>query len=185
MVVAVNVSTAQLRQGSLPSVIKCVLEETGLAPQYLELEITETLLLTRNDEMTAQMVRLREMGLRLALDDFGTGYSSFSYARRFRFDKLKVDGSFVRALSGDNNDARITSAIISMGKLLNMKVIAECVETEEQMDFLRSHGCDEIQGYHFSRPLSAAAFAEKLRSHQSSDSHIIPLLLERRLLATH
>jgi diguanylate cyclase (GGDEF)-like protein len=164
LVVAVNVSAIQLRHGSLPAAIKCVLEETGLAPKYLELEITESLLLTRSDEITAQMVKLREMGLSLALDDFGTGYSSFSYARRFRFDKLKVDGSFIQSLCVNENDAHITAAIIGMGKILNMKVIAECVETEDQVDFLRSHGCDEVQGYHFGRPVSAAIFAEKFRS---------------------
>ena len=107
------------------------------------------------------------MGLGLALDDFGTGYSSFSYVRRFRFDKLKVDGSFVKALPVDKNDAQIATAIISIGKILNMKVIAECVETEEQLHFLRAHGCDEMQGYYFSRPLSTSAFAEKVRSHGS------------------
>jgi EAL domain-containing protein (putative c-di-GMP-specific phosphodiesterase class I) len=170
-VVAVNVSAVQLLQGYLPSVIQRVLDETGLAPQYLELEITESMLLARDEQITAQMVKLREMGLSLALDDFGTGYSSFSYIRRFRFDKLKVDGTFVKALIADQNDARITAAIISMGKILNMKVIAECVETEEQLHFLRSHGCDEMQGYYFSRPLSTSAFAEKCRS-----NHFLPLI---------
>ena len=166
LVIAVNVSAGQLCQGYLPTVIQRVLDETGLAPRYLELEITESLLLTRDDQITAQMVRLREMGLRLALDDFGTGYSSFSYVRRFRFDKLKVDGSFVKSLISDTNDAQIATAIISIGKILNMKVIAECVETEEQLEFLRAHGCDEMQGYYFSRPLSVSAFARKCRSHR-------------------
>jgi len=164
----VNVSAVQLLRGYLPAVIKRVLDESGLAPQYLQLEITESMLLTRDDQITAQMVKLREMGLSLALDDFGTGYSSFSYVRHFRFDKLKIDGSFVRALIADKNDAQITTAIISIGKILNMKVIAECVETEAQLDFLRSHGCDEMQGYYFSRPLSASAFAEMCRSNHSS-----------------
>jgi len=168
VVVAVNVSAVQLLRGYLPAVIKRVLDESGLAPQYLQLEITESMLLTRDDQITAQMVKLREMGLSLALDDFGTGYSSFSYVRHFRFDKLKIDGSFVRALIADKNDAQITTAIISIGKILNMKVIAECVETEAQLDFLRSHGCDEMQGYYFSRPLSASAFAEMCRSNHSS-----------------
>jgi diguanylate cyclase (GGDEF)-like protein len=167
LVIAVNVSAGQLCQGHFPSLIQRVLDETGLAPRYLELELTESLLLTCDDQTTAQMVRLKEMGLSLALDDFGTGYSSFNYVRRFRFDKLKVDGSFVKALMADKNDAQIATAMISMGKILNMKVLAECVETEEQFEFLRAHGCDEMQGYYFSRPLSTPAFAEKVRSHGS------------------
>ncbi len=167
LVIAVNVSAGQLCQGYFPSVIQRVLDQTGLAPRYLELELTESLLLTRDDQITAQMVKLKEMGLSLALDDFGTGYSSFSYVRRFRFDKLKVDGSFVKALIADKNDAQIATAIISMGKILNMKVLAECVETKEQFEFLRAHGCDQMQGYYFSRPLSTTAFVEKVRSHGS------------------
>ena len=184
LVVAVNVSAVQLRQGSLHAIIKRVLDETGLAPQYLELEITESLLLTRGDEVAAQMLSLREMGLRLALDDFGTGYSSFSYMRRFRFDKLKIDGSFVRALNVDPKDTEITASIIGVGKILKMEVIAECVETKEQVEFLRSFGCDHIQGYYFSRPLSAAAFMDKARSHQASGASLIHSLPQRGLVET-
>ena len=167
MTIAVNVSAVQLRQGYLPAVIRRVLEETRLAPECLELEITESFLLTRDDQITEQMVKLREMGVSLALDDFGSGYSGFSYVRRFRFDKLKVDGSFVKGLTIDKSDAQIATAIISMGKILNMKVIAECVEIEEQLEFLRSIGCDEMQGYLFSRPLGATAFADKYRLNHS------------------
>jgi EAL domain-containing protein (putative c-di-GMP-specific phosphodiesterase class I) len=110
---------------------------------------------------------LRELGLRMAIDDFGTGYSSFAYLRRFRFDRLKIDGSFVQALNTGPNDAEITAGIIGLGKNLKMELIAECVETAEQLETLRSLGCDQIQGYYFSRPLSAAAFAEMVRSHSA------------------
>lgn len=168
VVVAVNVSGVQLRQGCLPTTIKRLLEETGLAPQHLALEITESVLLPGDDQIAAQMLKLKEMGLSLALDDFGTGYSSFAYMRRFRFDKLKVDGSFVKALTTSQTDAQITSAIIGMGKILDMKVIAECVETGDELDFLRTHGCDEMQGYYFSRPLGTCEFAEINQSVGSS-----------------
>jgi diguanylate cyclase (GGDEF)-like protein len=162
---AVNISAVQFRDGSLPGTIKKVLAETGLAPEYLELEITESLLLNHDEKIVSQMRALRELGLRMAIDDFGTGYSSFAYLRRFRFDRLKIDGSFVQALNTGPNDAEITAGIIGLGKNLKMELIAECVETEEQLETLRALGCDQIQGYFFSRPLSAAAFAEMVRSH--------------------
>ena len=168
LTMAVNVSAVQVRHGSLLMTIKDILNETGLAPEYLELETTESLLLTRDSEVTSQMSGLRNLGLRMAIDDFGTGYSSFSYVRRFRFDKLKIDGSFVQNLTVDPSDTEIVSGIISFGATLQMEVIAECVESKEQVEILRSLGCDQIQGYYFSRPLGAAAFGEMLRSHTAS-----------------
>ena len=105
------------------------------------------------------------MGLTLAIDDFGTGYSSFNYLRQFRVGKLKIDRSFIRDVATNPNDAAITAAIISMAKSLNLKVIAEGVEDEAQMSFLRAHQCDEIQGYYFSRPLTVDKVADKLRGH--------------------
>ncbi len=127
------------------------------------MEITESLLLDRDEKMASQMRALRDLGLRMAIDDFGTGYSSFAYLRRFRFDSLKIECSFVQALNTGPNDAEITAGIIALGKILKMELIAECVETKEQLETLRALGCDQIQGYYFSRPLSASAFAEMVR----------------------
>lgn len=171
--IAVNVSAAQLREGSLPATVEQVLEETGLAPSCLELEITESQLLARDERTCQQMAKLKQLGVSLALDDFGTGYSSFSYLRHFRFDKLKIDGSFVRSLHGDPKDALIAAAIIGVGRILGMEVIAECVEAEAQVELLRSIGCDLFQGFYFSRPVCAAAFANQVRTHQSSLESLI------------
>ena len=165
--VAVNVSAVQFRQEDFCNLIRRVLQETGLAPQYLELELTESLLLANADVTLSVLQELKAMGLTLAIDDFGTGYSSFSYLRQFRVSKLKVDRSFVRDVAVNPDDAAITSGIISMAKSLNLKVIAEGVETEAQMSFLRAHQCDEIQGYYFSKPLTVDKVADKLRSNHS------------------
>ena len=157
--VAVNVSAVQFRQESFRALIRRVLQEIGLPPEYLELELTESLL--SNAELNLSVLQeLKEMGLKLAIDGFGTGYSSFSYLRHFAVDKLKIDKSFVRDVVADCGDAAITSAIISMAKSMNLKVIAEGVENEAQMFFLREHLCDGIQGHYFSKPLTAdeAAF---------------------------
>jgi len=167
LVMAVNVSAVQFRDESLLRVIQNVLDETGLAPQYLELEVTESLLISNASVLTTLLQQLHELGTSLAIDDFGTGYCGLSYLRRFHFAKLKIDQSFVRSVLADQRDALLTAAIIGIGKLLNMKVVAECVETEEQVEFLRSLACDEIQGYYFSRPLSAPDFAEKFREHRA------------------
>jgi diguanylate cyclase (GGDEF)-like protein/PAS domain S-box-containing protein len=161
--VAVNVSAVQFRQEGFCEVIRRVLSETGLAPQYLELELTESLLLANADVTLSVLKELKSMGLTLAIDDFGTGYSSFSYLRQFRVGKLKIDRSFVRDVAVNPDDAAITTAIISMAKSLHLKVIAEGVETEAQMSFLRAHQCDEIQGYYFSKPLAVDKIADKLR----------------------
>jgi diguanylate cyclase (GGDEF)-like protein/PAS domain S-box-containing protein len=161
--VAVNVSAVQFRQEGFCELIRRVLRETGLAPQYLELELTESLLLTSADVTLSVLQELRALGLKLAIDDFGTGYSSFSYLRQFRVSKLKIDRSFVRDIAVDPDDAAIAAAIISMAKSLHLKVIAEGVEDEAQMSFLRAHQCDEIQGYYFSKPLAVDKVADKLR----------------------
>jgi len=162
--VAVNVSAVQFRQEGFPQTVCRVLHETGVAPQYLELELTESLLLSNADVMFSVLQQLTAMGLRLAIDDFGTGYSSLSYLRQFPVSKLKIDRSFVRDVAVNPDDAAITTAIISMAKSLNLKVIAEGVETEAQMSFLRAHQCDEIQGYYFSKPLATDEVADKLRA---------------------
>jgi len=135
----------------------------GHSLSHLELELTESLLLGNADVTLSVLQELKAMGLTLAIDDFGTGYSSFSYLKRFPVSKLKIDRSFVRDVAVNPDDAAITTAIISMAKSLNLKVIAEGVEDEAQMSFLRAHQCDEIQGYYFSRPLAVDKVAEKLR----------------------
>ena len=161
--VSVNVSAAQFRQEGFRELIRRVLGETGLAPEYLQLELTESLLLS-NAEMTLAVLReLTEMGVRLVIDDFGTGYSSFSYLRHFSAEKLKIDQSFVRDIGTNGDDAAITAAIISMGKSLHIKVIAEGVESEAQMAFLRENGCDEIQGNYLSHAVPGGEAAAILR----------------------
>jgi diguanylate cyclase (GGDEF)-like protein/PAS domain S-box-containing protein len=161
--IAVNVSAIQFRQEGFCGLIRRVLHETGLAPQFLELELTESLLLANADLMLSVIQGLRAMGVTLAIDDFGTGYSSFAYLRQFRVGKLKIDRLFIRDVAVNPDDAAITAAIISMAKSLRLKVIAEGVENEAQMTFLREHRCDEIQGYYFSKPLAVDKVADKLR----------------------
>lgn len=161
--VAVNVSAVQFRQEGFCELVRRVLHETGLAPQYLELELTESLLLSNADVMFSVFRELKTMGVKLAIDDFGTGYSSLSYLKQFPVSKLKIDRSFVRDVAVNADDAAITNAIISMAKSLNLKVIAEGVENEAQMSFLQAHHCDEIQGYYFSKPLSVTDVADKLQ----------------------
>jgi diguanylate cyclase (GGDEF)-like protein len=163
LTIAVNVSAVQFRQDGFCGLIRKVLDETGLAPQYLELELTESLLLANADVMLSVVEELKAMGLTLAIDDFGTGYSSFSYLKRYRVSKLKIDRVFIRDVAVNPDDAAITTAIISMAKSLRLKVIAEGVENEAQMSFLRTHQCDEIQGYYFSKPLAVDKVADKLR----------------------
>jgi diguanylate cyclase (GGDEF)-like protein/PAS domain S-box-containing protein len=161
--VAVNVSAVQFRQVGFRELIRGVLRDTGLESQYLELELTESLLLSNADVTFAVLRDLNAMGLKLAIDDFGTGYSSLSYLKQFPVSKLKIDRSFIRDIALNPDDAAITTAIISMAKSLNLKVIAEGVENEAQMSFLRAHHCDEIQGYYFSKPLLPSEVADKLR----------------------
>ena len=162
--IAVNVSAVQFRQEDFCELIRSVLREVRLAPQYLELELTESLLLSSADVTLSVLQELKAMGLTLAIDDFGTGYSSLSYLKQFPVGKLKIDRSFIRDVAVSPDDAAIATAIISMAKSLNLKVIAEGVEDEAQMSFLRARQCDEIQGYYFSKPLPADACAEKVRS---------------------
>jgi len=163
--VAVNVSAVQFRQDGFRELIRQVLRETGLDPCYIELELTESLLLSNADVMSEVLSNLKEMGLNLVIDDFGTGYSSLSYLRQFPFTKLKIDRSFIRDVAVNADDAAITNAIISMAKGLSLKVVAEGVEDLAQLSFLREHECDEYQGYYFSRPLNVDDIASKLRNH--------------------
>jgi diguanylate cyclase (GGDEF)-like protein/PAS domain S-box-containing protein len=172
--IAVNVSAIQFRQDGFRELIQGVLAETGVTPQNLVLELTESLLLTNADVVFSVLQELSEMGLKLAIDDFGTGYSSLSYLTQFPVSKLKIDRSFIRDVATNPNDAAITTAIIGMAKSLNLKVIAEGVETEAQMAFLRAHHCDEIQGYYFSKPLLVVDAADRLRGTASEALHVQP-----------
>jgi EAL domain-containing protein (putative c-di-GMP-specific phosphodiesterase class I) len=168
---AVNVSAVQFRRPGFSESVKRSLHETGLDPQYLELELTESLLLANGEVNLSVIQELNAIGLGLAIDDFGTGYSNFGYLKRFRVKKLKIDGSFIRDLAVNPDDAAIAAAIIGMAKSLRLKVVAECVENEAQMSFLRAHHCDEVQGYYFSRPLASDEVADKLRG--DSTIHVL------------
>jgi len=154
----------QFRQDGFRELIRQVLRETGLDPCYIELELTESLLLSNADVMFEVLRNLKEMGLNLVIDDFGTGYSSLSYLRQFPFTKLKIDRSFIRDVAVNSDDAAITKAIISMAKGLGLKVVAEGVEDIAQLSFLREHECDEFQGYYFNQPLNTDDVPSKLRS---------------------
>ncbi len=161
--VAVNVSAVQFRQENFSKLINRILQETGLASQYLELELTESLLLSSADLKFSVLEDLKAMGLKLVIDDFGTGYSSLSYLKRIPIKKLKIDRSFIRDVAVDPDDAAITTAIIGIAKHLKLKVIAEGVEDEAQLSFLRAHQCDEIQGYYFCKPLAVDAVTDLLQ----------------------
>jgi diguanylate cyclase (GGDEF)-like protein/PAS domain S-box-containing protein len=162
--VAVNLSARQFLDKELGGVIARILEEFGVGPGLIELEITESSLAANDEEAAQTLNALNALGVRIAIDDFGTGHSSLSRLKRFPLDSLKIDGSFVRDVTADADDAAITRAIITMGHALGVAVVAEGVETEEQLAFLEANGCDEIQGYYFSRPLAAEDCAELIRS---------------------
>jgi len=156
--IAVNMSIRQLRQPNLAEIIEAVLSETGLPPHSLELEITEGIMMGDTKTAMEFLTRMHELGVQMSIDDFGTGFSSLSYLKNLPVNKLKIDQSFVRDIGTDESDAAIVRSIISLGHRLDLKVIAEGVETMEQLDFLRIRGCDEIQGYFYSRPLAADDF---------------------------
>jgi EAL domain-containing protein (putative c-di-GMP-specific phosphodiesterase class I) len=160
--VAVNLSARQFQRPGLDATIARLIEETEIDPRQLELELTETLLM-RDAEQAIRVLRtLKSYGVRISVDDFGTGYSSLAYLKRFPLDALKIDRAFVHDVNNDPDDAAITIAIINLAHSLKLKVIAEGVETQAQLDFLREHGCDEIQGYLFARPVPAAECTQLL-----------------------
>ncbi|MEC0268370.1 putative bifunctional diguanylate cyclase/phosphodiesterase [Paenibacillus anseongense] len=163
MPISVNLSMRQFFQHNLKGKISHVLEQTGLDPQYLELEITESMTMDV-DHAIQSLLELKELGVHVSIDDFGTGYSSLYYLKKFPIDKLKIDRSFVRDIMVDPNDAAIVTTIIAMTRHLNLKVIAEGVETEEQLHFLHQNRCNEVQGYWFSPPVNAAQL-ENMLSH--------------------
>jgi diguanylate cyclase (GGDEF)-like protein/PAS domain S-box-containing protein len=161
--VAVNVSALEFRSDGFLDNLRTISRDTGLDPRYLELELTETVLM-QHAECTASLLgALKSMGVRLAVDDFGTGYSSLSYLKRFPIDTLKIDQSFVRDITSRTDDVPIVRAVITMARSLRQRVVGEGVETEEQMAFLHANGCDEAQGYYFSMPLAAEHFVRLLK----------------------
>jgi EAL domain-containing protein (putative c-di-GMP-specific phosphodiesterase class I) len=144
-----------------------IIEQSGIDPRYLKLEMTESMVIDNVADTIEKMHKLKTLGLTFSMDDFGTGYSSLAYLKRLPLDQLKIDQSFVRDISNDPNDAAIVQTIITMGNTLGMNVIAEGVETQEQLNFLRLHGCATYQGYLFSRPVPLADF-EQLLERQAS-----------------
>jgi diguanylate cyclase (GGDEF)-like protein/PAS domain S-box-containing protein len=166
--VAVNVSSLEFRSQGFLENLRTTLEDTGLDPRCLELELTETVLMQHADSTLSMLRALKSLGVRLAVDDFGTGYSSLSYLKRFPIDALKIDRSFVHDITCDTDDDPIVRAVITMAKSLKQRVVAEGVETKAQMAFLRTNGCDEAQGYHFSTPLIAEDFPKLLKKGATS-----------------
>ncbi|HUW50647.1 MAG TPA: EAL domain-containing protein [Sulfuricella sp.] len=167
--VAVNLSARQFRQPGLVQTVEKALADSGLPPARLELELTESILMQDTEETLATLLRLKDMGVQLSIDDFGTGFSSLGYLKRFNLDKLKIDQSFVRDITSDPNDLAIARAVIALGHSLNLKVIAEGVETAEQLALLRENGCDEMQGYYFSRPRPAGEIPQLLQDKRGSN----------------
>ncbi len=166
--ISVNLSLRQLRDENLIKDIKTALGDSGMAPHLLELEITESMVMHNPARMVAILTQIKDMGVRLAIDDFGTGYSSLAHIRRFPIDTIKVDRSFIRNVPEDFEDKAIIEAIISMGQTLSLTVVAEGVETQEQMNYLKEHSCNEMQGYYFSKPVAADEFASLLKVNISS-----------------
>jgi len=166
--VAVNVSSRQFVEGDLEGVVRGAIERHGIDPGMLELELTESALMTNAERTIEVLERLKALGIRIAIDDFGTGYSSLAYLKRFPIDKLKIDIAFVRDIVTNPDDAAIALAIISMARSLHMQVIAEGVETRAQMAYLRRNRCDEIQGFHFARALPAGQLAALVRNNRAA-----------------
>jgi len=162
--IAVNISPRQFLHPSLVQTVAEVLYRTKLKPHFLELEITESMVMGNIDQSIGKMNEFKEMGVQLAIDDFGTGYSSLEYLKKFPISKLKVDQSFVRELGIDSNDTAIVNSVIALGKSMSLEIIAEGIETVEQLDLLKKEGCDQGQGYLFSKPLPVAALSALLDS---------------------
>lgn len=163
LVMAVNLSVVQFRSADFPGMVARILDEEGLPPEMLELELTESVAMNNPQNAIAMMLNLHKRGVYLAIDDFGTGYSSLSYLKKFKIHKLKIDQSFVRDISSDPEDKAIVGAIIDMAKRLGVRTIAEGVETAEQLSYLREQGCDEVQGFYCSKPLLPDEFALYMR----------------------
>jgi EAL domain-containing protein (putative c-di-GMP-specific phosphodiesterase class I) len=169
MTMCVNVSARQFRERNLIQSVVSALSESGLEAKYLELELTESMIMQDIDQAVATMRHLNGLGVQLSIDDFGTGYSSLSALKTFPVGRLKIDKSFINDLSSNENDRAVAGAVISLGQKLNLRVIAEGVETDAQIAFLRDNNCDEMQGYLFSKPLPASD-VEKLLKARSGNS---------------
>ena len=167
--IAVNISARLFQQEGLRAAIEKVVRETGLNPKHLELELTESTLMHNPELAIETLQQMKEMGVRISIDDFGTGYSSLSYLKRFPIDALKIDRSFVKEITTNTGDAAVATAVVAMARSLNLKVIAEGVETLEQLEFLRTLKCDEMQGYFVSLPVPPEVFAEHLRDAQAAN----------------
>ena len=178
--VSVNLSASQFRDNGLVDSIRTALDDAGLEARYLEVELTESAVMSDPEKSIAVLEHLSAMGVLVSVDDFGTGYSSMSYLRRFPIDKLKIDRVFIDEIVSRPEDASIVRAIVSLAHSLRLKVVAEGVETPAQLDFLKAAGCDEYQGYHFSRPLPAAEFERLIRESHSND-----VLTEDDAVRTH
>jgi EAL domain-containing protein (putative c-di-GMP-specific phosphodiesterase class I) len=184
--VAVNLSAKQFRQADLAAVVKSALSESNLEPGYLELELTESAVMHDAEKSAATLQVLSTMGVHISIDDFGTGYSSLSYLRRFPLDKLKIDRSFIRDLMMNPDDVSIVRAIISLAHSLRLRVVAEGVETAEQLEFLRNLGCDQYQGFFCSPAVPAEAFADlihRLRKERPEYTEADMLKTQSRLSA--
>ena len=169
--IGVNLSGYQLQQPSFTSRVRSILAETGMSPESLEFEITETVVMQNPDLAASVLKEFTGMGIRIAIDDFGTGYSSLAYIKRFSVSSLKIDKSFIKDLERNPTDAAIATAIIAMAASLNLKVVAEGVETVAQLDFLRDKLCDEVQGFLFSKPVPAEKISHYLKTHLTRDDH--------------
>ncbi len=154
-VLSLNLAIKQLEQKNFIDTLKMMLEETGCKPEWIELEVTEGQIMNNPDKAIIVLNQLSDMGIELAVDDFGTGYSSLSYLKRLPIHKLKIDQSFIKDLPDDEEDATITKSVITLAKSLNLKIIAEGVETEAQKNFLVENGCKNIQGYFYGEPMQA------------------------------
>jgi EAL domain-containing protein (putative c-di-GMP-specific phosphodiesterase class I) len=165
---AVNLSLRQLMDDNLLKDIKAALVDSGMAPNLLELEITESMVMQNPVRLIEVLTNIKKMGVRLAIDNFGTGYASLTQLRNFPIDTIKLDKSFIRNLPQDSKDKAITEAIIAMGKTLSLTVVTEGMETQAQKDFLQDHICDEMQGFYFSKPVAPDNFADLLRNHDPS-----------------
>lgn len=168
LTVAVNLSARQFKQPNLMIVLEDILKGAGLAPSKLELEVTESAMMADVDKAIATLQHMRDLGLGVAMDDFGTGYSSLSYLKRFPISKLKIDQSFVREMHNNPADVAIVDAVLTLSRSLGIKVVAEGVEDARHVEMLRARGCDEYQGYYFSRPLSADQFSLFLQAHREA-----------------
>jgi EAL domain-containing protein (putative c-di-GMP-specific phosphodiesterase class I) len=162
--VAVNVSAMEFREENFLKNLFSILSDTGLDPKFLVVELTESVLMKHAEAAATILQAIRQVGIRVAIDDFGTGYSSLGYLRRFPLDALKIDQSFVRQISTVGDDTAIVTAVIGMAQNLHLRVIAEGVETPEELEFLRVRQCDAAQGYYFSRPVPAEQFAKLLKT---------------------